>query len=97
MQIGLVDAQGCIRSVKNVPLDQGTVDSPTPLDLGDAMPLEAFLAPVETCKQSISAAIDDLRTSQSSAAASSLDGSGREGQSRRGCGAALQVYLSSEI
>ncbi|XP_048233875.1 protein transport protein Sec24A isoform X2 [Ricinus communis] len=98
-KIGLYDVQGPIPVVKNVfipPDTEGTL----PIELEDVMPLLQFLAPVETCKDRITAALDTLRPTTSwertTGAGQGLDGVLMGG---RGFGVAMEAlfkYLGSE-
>ncbi|KAK8946391.1 hypothetical protein KSP39_PZI007161 [Platanthera zijinensis] len=98
-KIGLYDVQGPIPVVKNVFIPPES-DSRLPINLEDVMPLLSFLAPVETCKDRIIAALDTLKTATSwernTAATQGLDGVFFGG---RGFGTAMDSlisYLSSE-
>ncbi|PNT42196.1 hypothetical protein POPTR_004G201800v4 [Populus trichocarpa] len=98
-KMGLYDVQGPIPVVKNVfipPDMEGTL----PTELEDVMPLSQFLAPVETCKDRITAALDTLRPTTSwertTGAGQGLDGVLMGG---RGFGVAMEAllkYLGSE-
>lgn len=98
-KVGLYDVQGPIPVVKNVfiPSDaEGTLS----VELEDVMPLLSFLAPVDTCKDRISAALEALRPTSSweraSAGGRELDGVLLGG---RGFGSAMEAlinYLGSE-
>ncbi|THU68747.1 hypothetical protein C4D60_Mb08t07110 [Musa balbisiana] len=98
-KVGLYDVQGPIAVVKNVfipPDSEGRL----PVDLEDVMPLLSFLAPVETCKDRIAAALETLKPTTSwertTAAGQGLDGVLLGG---RGFGVAMTAlidYLSSE-
>ncbi|CAN1252114.1 Protein transport protein Sec24A [Linum perenne] len=98
-KIGLYDVQGPIPVVKNafIPPDaEGTL----PIELEDVMPLLQFLAPVDTCKDRITAALDTLRPSttweRTTGAGQGLDGVLMGG---RGFGVAMEAlfkYLGSE-
>ncbi|XP_065867015.1 protein transport protein SEC23 D isoform X2 [Euphorbia lathyris] len=98
-KIGLYDVQGPIPIVKNVfipPDTEGTL----PVELEDVMPLLEFLAPVETCKDKITAALDTLRPTTSwertTGAGQGIDGVLMGG---RGFGVAMEAlfkYLGSE-
>ncbi|RID53956.1 hypothetical protein BRARA_G01314 [Brassica rapa] len=76
-KIGLYDVQGPVPVVKNVFIPPDA-ESKLPLELEDAMPLLQFLAPVETCKDRIAAALETLRPitswERSSGAAQGMDG-----------------------
>lgn len=56
----LWDLQGEVPAVRQVALVEGG-ESPTPLELEEALPLEALLAPLATCKGQIGAALDLLQ------------------------------------
>nr|XP_009411948.1 PREDICTED: protein transport protein SEC23-like [Musa acuminata subsp. malaccensis] len=98
-KVGIYDVQGPIAVVKNVfipPDSEGRL----PVDLEDVMPLLSFLAPVETCKDRIAAALETLKPTTSwertTAAGQGLDGVLLGG---RGFGVAMTAlidYLSSE-
>ncbi|XP_055960272.1 protein transport protein SEC23 D isoform X2 [Mercurialis annua] len=98
-KIGLYDIQGPIPVVKNVfipPDAEGTL----PIELEDIMPLLQFLAPVDTYKDHITAALDTLRPTTSwertTGAGQSIDGVLMGG---RGFGVAMEAlfkYLGSE-
>ncbi|KAJ6927761.1 protein transport protein SEC24-like [Populus alba x Populus x berolinensis] len=98
-KMGLYDVQGPIPVVKNVfipPDMEGTL----PTELEDVMPLSQFLAPVETCKDRITAALDTLRPTTSwertTGAGQGIDGVLMGG---RGFGVAMEAlfkYLGSE-
>ncbi|KAF7121309.1 hypothetical protein RHSIM_Rhsim13G0112600 [Rhododendron simsii] len=98
-KIGLYDVQGPVPVVKNVFIPPD-VDDTLPMELEDVMPLLSFLAPVETCKDRIAAALEALRPTNSwertTAAGQGLDGVLLGG---RGFGLAMDAlfnYLSSE-
>ncbi|CAA7397033.1 unnamed protein product [Spirodela intermedia] len=98
-KIGLYDVQGAIPVVKNVFIPPDS-DAKLPVDLEDAMPLLSFLAPVETCKDRIAAALETLRPTTSwertTAAGQGIDGVLLGG---RGFGVAMEAlfsYLGSE-
>ncbi len=59
LQIQLFDVAGGVMSIRSVPILE-MQGSPTPVDLQDALPLEAFLAPVASCKDAIAAALETL-------------------------------------
>ncbi|KAF3332055.1 protein transport protein SEC23-like protein [Carex littledalei] len=63
-KIGLYDVQGPIPVVKNVFM-LPDLESTLPMPLQDVMPLLSFLAPVETCKDRIIAALETLRPATS--------------------------------
>ncbi|KAF3554993.1 hypothetical protein F2Q69_00012353 [Brassica cretica] len=99
-KIGLYDVQGPVPVVKNVFIPPDA-ESKLPLELEDAMPLLQFLAPVETCKDRIAAALETLRPitswERSSGAAQGMDGVLMGG---RGFGTAMEAlfnYLGSEF
>ncbi|XP_021901407.1 protein transport protein SEC23 [Carica papaya] len=98
-KLGLYDVQGPIPVVKNVfiPAD---AEETLQLELEDVMPLLQFLAPVETCKDRITAALETLRPTtsweRSTGAVQGLDGVLMGG---RGFGVAMESlfkYLGSE-
>ncbi|XP_078433788.1 sec23/sec24 transport family protein [Wolffia australiana] len=98
-KIGLYDVQGAIPVVKNVFIPPDS-DAKLAVELEDAMPLLSFLAPVETCKDRIAAALETLRPTTSwertTAAGQGLDGVFLGG---RGFGVAMEAlvnYLGSE-
>lgn len=96
MQIGLCDAQGEAVSIRYVSLIQGDMGTPTPLDLADALPLEDLLAPVQSCKDMLSHAIEALEPDSLPATEASLEsGSKAPPRLTRGFGATLQVQKSS--
>ena len=88
--------QGRAPAVRLVPLVEDGTDSPTPLDLQDALPLDALFAPVASSKESIAAAVEGLQPDQPPVTEASLDleatGSARP-NATRGFGSALQVGL----
>lgn len=93
-KIGLYDVQGPIPVVKNIfiPPDlEGTV----PIQLEDAMPLLSFLAPVDTCKDRIAAALETLKPTTSWERTTGA-GQGQDGVllGGRGFGAAMEALLS---
>ncbi|KAL1098199.1 hypothetical protein V6Z11_D05G084900 [Gossypium hirsutum] len=96
---GLYDVQGPIPVVKNVFVRQDT-EGILPIELEDVMPLLQFLAPVETCKDRITSALETLRPitswERTPGAGQVLDGVLMGG---RGFGAAMEAlcnYLGSE-
>ncbi|KAG9440267.1 hypothetical protein H6P81_020432 [Aristolochia fimbriata] len=98
-KIGLYDVQGPIPVVKNVFIPPDT-DASLPFELEDVMPLFSFLAPVDTCKDRIAAALETLKPTTSwertTAAGQGLDGILLGG---RGFGSAMDAlinYLGSE-
>ncbi|KAK6272312.1 hypothetical protein POUND7_009395 [Theobroma cacao] len=98
-KLGLYDVQGPIPVVKNVFIPQDT-EGTMPIELEDVMPLLQFLAPVETCKDRITSALETLRPTTSwertPGAGQGLDGVLMGG---RGFGAAMEAlcnYLGSE-
>lgn len=98
-KLGIYDVQGPIPVIKNVFIPQD-VDGTLPIVLEDVMPLSSFLAPVETCKERIAAALETLKPTTSwertTAAGQGLDGLLLGG---RGFGLAmggLIDYLASE-
>ncbi|XP_010245214.1 PREDICTED: protein transport protein Sec24-like At3g07100 [Nelumbo nucifera] len=98
-KIGLYDVQGPIPVVKNIFIPPDS-DGTLPMELEDVMPLLSFLAPVETCKDRIAAALETLKPTTSwertTAAGQGLDGVLLGG---RGFGVAMEAlfnYLGSE-
>ncbi|KAJ8476497.1 hypothetical protein OPV22_020224 [Ensete ventricosum] len=98
-KIGLYDVQGPIPVVKNVFIPPES-DGQLPVSLEDVMPLLAFLAPVETCKDQIATALDTLKPTtsweRSTPTVQGLDGMFLGG---RGFGSAMEAlvsYLSSD-
>ncbi|XP_072970567.1 protein transport protein SEC23 D-like isoform X2 [Typha angustifolia] len=98
-KIGLYDVQGPLPVVKNIFIPPDS-DGRLTIDLEDAMPLLSFLAPVESCKDRIAAALETLKPTTSwertTAAGQALDGILLSG---RGFGVAMDAlinYLSSE-
>uniref|UniRef100_J3M7N0 Sec23/Sec24 trunk domain-containing protein n=2 Tax=Oryza brachyantha TaxID=4533 RepID=J3M7N0_ORYBR len=99
-KIGLYDVQGPIPVVKNVFIPPDTEEEGLPVALEDAMPLLSFLAPIDTCKDRIAAALDTLRPTSSWERGAA---SGQEPDTvllgGRGFGTAMSAlvdYLSSE-
>lgn len=64
MQIELYDVAGGVTSVRTVPILE-MHGSPTALDLQDALPLGAFLAPVASCKDALASALETLEPCES--------------------------------
>ncbi|KAL5710636.1 Protein transport protein S23 D [Ranunculus cassubicifolius] len=97
-KLGIYDVQGPIPVVKNVFIPPDA-DGTLPIELEDVMPLLSFLAPVDTCKDRIAAALETLKPTTSwerTAAGQGLDGLMLGG---RGFGLAmggLINYLGSE-
>ncbi|KAG4198353.1 hypothetical protein ERO13_A05G080300v2 [Gossypium hirsutum] len=98
-KIGLYDVQRPILVVKNVFVHQDT-EGILPIELEDVMPLLQFLAPVETCKDRITSALETLRPitswERTPGAGQVLDGMLMGG---RGFGAAMEAlcnYFGSE-
>lgn len=98
-KIGLYDVQGPVPVVKHIFIPPD-LDGRVPIDLEDAMPLLSFLAPVESYKDRITAALETLKPSTSwertTAAGQGLDGVFLGG---RGFGVAMDAvisYLGSE-
>ncbi|CAL9119198.1 unnamed protein product [Musa textilis] len=98
-KIGLYDVQGPIPVVKNVFIPPES-DGQLPVSLEDVMPLLAFLAPVESCKDQIATALDTLKPTtsweRSTPTVQGLDGMLLGG---RGFGSAMEAlvsYLSSD-
>ncbi|KAJ6897230.1 protein transport protein SEC24-like [Populus alba x Populus x berolinensis] len=95
----LYDVQGPIPVVKNVFISPDT-EGTLPIELEDVMPLLQFLAPVETCKDRITAALDTLRPTTSWERTTGA-GQGLEGvlMGGRGFGVAMEAlvkYIGSE-
>lgn len=98
-KIGIYDVQGPIPVVKNVFIPPDS-DGRLPVDLEDVMPLLSFLAPIDTCKDRIAAALETLKPT-TSWERSSVAGQGSDGVllGGRGFGVAMDAlitYLSSE-
>ncbi|KAH8497807.1 hypothetical protein Peur_073074 [Populus x canadensis] len=98
-KMGLYDVQGPIPVVKNVFISPDT-EGTLPIELEDVMPLLQFLAPVETCKDRITAALDTLRPTTSWERTTGA-GQGLEGvlMGGRGFGVAMEAlvkYIGSE-
>ncbi|XP_009404358.2 protein transport protein SEC23 D-like isoform X2 [Musa acuminata AAA Group] len=98
-KIGLYDVQGPIPVVKNVFILPES-DGQLPVSLEDVMPLLAFLAPVESCKDQIATALDTLKPTtsweRSTPTVQGWDGMLLGG---RGFGSAMEAlvsYLSSD-
>ncbi|CAM6129440.1 unnamed protein product [Calypogeia fissa] len=99
-KIGLYDIQGAVPVVKYViiPADN---DGKIPVELEAVMPLQFFLAPVETSKELIAAALETLRPTSSwerttAAGQTTVEGTGLGG---RGFGVAMDAlirYLGAE-
>ncbi|KAJ6897370.1 protein transport protein SEC24 [Populus alba x Populus x berolinensis] len=94
-KMGLYDVQGPIPVVKNVFISPDT-EGTLPIELEDVMPLLQFLAPVETCKDRITAALDTLRPTTSWERTTGA-GQGLEGvlMGGRGFGVAMEAWLST--
>ncbi|KAF6996105.1 hypothetical protein CFC21_012492 [Triticum aestivum] len=99
-KIGLYDVQGPVPVVKNVFIPPDSEEDGLAVALEDAMPLLSFLAPVDTCKDQIAAALDTLRPTSSWERGAA---SGQEADTvllgGRGFGTAMSSlidYLSSE-
>ncbi|VAH19649.1 unnamed protein product [Triticum turgidum subsp. durum] len=99
-KIGLYDVQGPVPVVKNVFIPPDSEEDGLAVTLEDAMPLLSFLAPVDTCKDRIAAALDTLRPTSSWERGAA---SGQEADTvllgGRGFGTAMSSlidYLSSE-
>lgn len=92
-KIGLYDVQGPIPVVKYVSIPPD-MDGKLPVDLDMAMPLPAFLAPVESNKEHIAAALETLRPTSSWERATAA-GQGVEGVSMggRGFGVAMDALI----
>ncbi|EPS61152.1 hypothetical protein M569_13647, partial [Genlisea aurea] len=99
-KIGLYDVQGPIPAVRNVFIPPDSAGTPT-MELEDVMPLLSFLAPVDTCKERISAALETLKPTTSweraTAAGQGADGGILlGGRSYGGAMEALIKYIGSE-
>eukprot|EP00249_Psilotum_nudum_P022659 c28602_g1_i1 orf=222-2453(+) len=92
-KIGLYDIQGPVPVVKHV-LIPPDMDGQVPVELNDAMPLQSFLAPVDTNKDNIAAALETLRPT-SSWERTTAAGQGIEGVTMggRGFGVAMDSLL----
>ena len=92
MQIGLYDTQDQQPSVKYVHMSGSSTGPPTPLDLEEAVPLSHLLAPIGSCKECITAAIDSLQADSTTGInLAQLDGN----LGSRSFGPALQAVLRS--
>lgn len=61
-RVGLWDLQGGVPAVRYVPLAaRGGPDAATAVELADALPLEAFLAPIDRWRDEIEAALEALQ------------------------------------
>ncbi len=88
----MFDTQGQAVTVRYVSLVDSGDSGPTALDLRDALPLEALLAPVSACKETISEAIDLLHPDAPASTEASLDSQTAPlPPATRGFGGALQV------
>ncbi|KAL6563676.1 Protein transport protein S23 D [Orobanche gracilis] len=96
-KIGLYDVQGPIPVVKNVFIPP---DGNLPMELEDVMPLFSFLAPVDTCKDSIASALETMEPTTSwertTAAGQGVDGVLLGGRGFGVAIGALLKYLESE-
>ncbi|KAI3995544.1 hypothetical protein MKX01_023289 [Papaver californicum] len=97
-KLGLYDVQGPIPAVKNIFIPPEVVDGEpvtSPIELEDVMPLLSFLAPVETCKDRIAAALETLKPT-TSWERSTTAGQGLEGVflGGRGFGVAMETLLN---
>jgi hypothetical protein len=98
-KIGLYDVQGPIPVVKHIMIP-ADMDGRIPVDLEMAMPLSSFLAPVESNKEHIAAALETLKPTSSWERATAA-GQGIEGVTMggRGFGVAMDAlikYLGTE-
>ncbi|KAK9170393.1 hypothetical protein Syun_002533 [Stephania yunnanensis] len=93
-KLGLYDVQGPVPVVKNILIPQDS-DETIPISLEDVMPLISFLAPVETCKDCIAAALETLKPI-TSVAGQEIDGILLGGRGFGGAMEALFNYLGSE-
>ncbi|CAD6263828.1 unnamed protein product [Miscanthus lutarioriparius] len=98
-KIGLYDVQGPIPIVKNVFIPPDS-DGALQVDLEDIMPLCSFLAPIDSCKDRITEALETIKPMSSwEVAANAHEGQDHVLHHVRGFGVALDVlinYLSSE-
>ncbi|RLM66017.1 protein transport protein Sec24C-like [Panicum miliaceum] len=98
-KIGLYDVQGPIPIVKNVFIPPDS-DGSLPIDLEDIMPLCSFLAPIDSCKDRITEALETIKPVSSwDVAANAAEGQDHVLHHTRGFGVALDVlvnYLGSE-
>jgi len=98
-KIGLYDVQGPIPIVKNVFIPPDS-DGALPIDLEDIMPLCSFLAPIDSCKDRITEALETIKPMSSwDVAANAAEGQDHVLHHTRGFGVALDVlvnYLASE-
>uniref|UniRef100_A0ACD5UB86 Uncharacterized protein n=1 Tax=Avena sativa TaxID=4498 RepID=A0ACD5UB86_AVESA len=98
-KIGLYDVQGPIPIVKNVFIPPDT-DGTILVDLKDVMPFQSFLAPVDTCKDSIARALETIKPMSSwEMATTASEVQDHALHHTRGFGAALDAlvnYLSVE-
>ncbi|KAL6499741.1 Protein transport protein S23 D [Orobanche gracilis] len=96
-KIGLYDVQGPIPVVKNAFIPP---DGNLAMELEDVMPLFSFLAPVDTCKDSIASALETLKPTTSwertTAAGQGVDGVLLGGRGFGVAIGALLKYLGSE-
>ncbi len=61
-RVGLWDLQGAVTAVRHVPLAaRGGAAAATALELAEALPLEAFLAPIDRWRDEIEAGLEALR------------------------------------
>lgn len=90
-QVGLYDVRGQLPVVKFVPIvrSSSSGQSPTTVELGDALPLEDFLAPVGLLKERIHSALEVLEPDRASALEA------HDASNSRGFGGAMQVRCSS--
>nr|CAB3484460.1 unnamed protein product [Digitaria exilis] len=98
-KIGLYDVQGPIPIVKNVFIPPDS-DGALPIDLEDIMPICSFLAPIDSCKDRITEALETIKPMSSwDVAANTVEGQDHVLHHTRGFGVALDVlvnYLGSE-
>ena len=68
-RVGLWDLQGDVPAVRHVPLAaRGGTEAATALELADALPLEAFLAPIDRWRDEIEAGLEALRPARAASA-----------------------------
>lgn len=91
VQLGLYDVSGKAPSVKFVHIIESGTESPTALDLQDALSLDSLAPSLSTHKESIARAIDLLTPEQSQISEDSLDPFDETTGGSRGFGPALQV------
>ncbi len=60
-RVGLWDLQGGVPAVRHVPLAAHGADAVTALELADALPLDAFLAPIDRWRDEIESGLESMR------------------------------------